>query len=146
MRLLIATDAFPPKCGGSGWSTFYLARALRARGHWVDIVMPKPGERGIRTRVYDNLPVTEFGYAVTNLPGLRAWQRNSALGTEFSAFLADRALEAEPDPRAAFAHDFRRGECRTHREGARGQHSARLLACVFVRNTVAGRARRFGRE
>lgn len=95
MRILIATDAFPPKCGGSGWSTFYLARALRARGHWVEIIMPKRGAPGIRTRAYDNLPVTEFGYEATDLPGLRAWQRTSVLDTQFSACLADHAREAD---------------------------------------------------
>jgi glycogen(starch) synthase len=95
MRLLIATDAFPPKCGGSGWSTYYLARSLRARGHWVEIIMPKPGAPGIHTRAYDNLPVTEFGFAATNLPGLRAWQRTSVLDSKFSAFLAERAGEAD---------------------------------------------------
>jgi glycogen synthase len=95
MRLLIATDAFPPKCGGSGWSTLYLARALRARGHWVEIILPKKGTPGIRLRAYDDLPVTEFGYAATNLPGLRAWQRNSVLDTRFAAFLAERAQEAD---------------------------------------------------
>ena len=31
MRILIPTDAFPPVCGGSGWSTYELARGLRAR-------------------------------------------------------------------------------------------------------------------
>ena len=30
MRLLIATDVFPPICGGSGWSAYELARGLRA--------------------------------------------------------------------------------------------------------------------
>jgi glycogen synthase len=94
MRLLIATDAFPPKCGGSGWSTYYLARALRARGHWVEVVLPKAGAPGIRTRVYDNLSVTEFGYTATNLPGLRGWQRSSVLGTKFAAFIAEHAREA----------------------------------------------------
>jgi glycogen(starch) synthase len=94
MRLLIATDAFPPRCGGSGWSTFYLARALRARGHWVEIVLPQRGVPGIHTRVYDNLSVTEFGYAASNLPGLRAWQRASALDGKFSEFLAARSREA----------------------------------------------------
>ena len=33
MRILIATDAFPPTSGGSGWSTYELARGLRAAGH-----------------------------------------------------------------------------------------------------------------
>ena len=34
-RILIATDSFPPNCGGSGWSTWELARGLRARGHAI---------------------------------------------------------------------------------------------------------------
>ena len=34
-RSCIVTDAFPPVCGGSGWSTYELARGLRARGHDV---------------------------------------------------------------------------------------------------------------
>ncbi len=95
MRLLIATDAFPPKSGGSGWSTFYLARALIARGHQVEIVQPKAGASGIHTRVFANLSVTEFGYPATNLPGARAWQRNRALDKNFVAFLRERARDAD---------------------------------------------------
>ncbi len=91
MRVLIATDAFPPKCGGSGWSTFYLARALQARGHQVEVVQPKLRAPGVRTRVYENLSVAEFGYAASNLPGVRAWQRASALDKQFAAFLSERA-------------------------------------------------------
>ena len=40
MRILIATDAFPPVSGGSGWSTYELARGLRANGHQLVIVQP----------------------------------------------------------------------------------------------------------
>ena len=48
MKILLATDAFPPVCGGSGWSTYELARGLRARGHEVAIVQPRPGTaRGV---------------------------------------------------------------------------------------------------
>ena len=43
MRVLMATDAFPPGCGGSGWSTYELARGLRDRGHEMTIVMPRVG-------------------------------------------------------------------------------------------------------
>ena len=95
MRLILATDAFPPKCGGSGWSTFYLARALQARGHRVEIVQPRRGAPGLRTRTYAELTVTEFGYAASNVPGLRAWQRTVALERGFAAFLAARAREAD---------------------------------------------------
>jgi glycogen(starch) synthase len=41
MRVLIVTDAFPPACGGSGWSTYELARGLRARGHDVLVAQPR---------------------------------------------------------------------------------------------------------
>jgi glycogen(starch) synthase len=41
MRILLATDAFPPVCGGSGWSTYELAKGLRARGHTITIVRPR---------------------------------------------------------------------------------------------------------
>ena len=62
MNILLATDAFPPVCGGSGWSTFELARGLRLRGHTVTIVQPRPGTRaGLRETTYDELRVLEFG-------------------------------------------------------------------------------------
>lgn len=38
---MIVTDAFPPHCGGSGWSTYELAKGLRARGHEVLVAEPK---------------------------------------------------------------------------------------------------------
>ena len=64
MRLLLATDSFPPVCGGSGWSTYELARGLRARGHDVIVVQPQPGTpAGRREREYDGFRVIEFGFA-----------------------------------------------------------------------------------
>ena len=93
MKILIATDAFPPKCGGSGWSTFYLARALVAREHKVEIVKPLRQGRGIHTRIYDGLTVVEFGYSASNLPVVRAWQRRVGLEKDLSAYLAKRAVE-----------------------------------------------------
>ena len=51
---LLATDSFPPVCGGSGWSTYELARGLRARGHDVIVAQPRPGTpAGRREREYD---------------------------------------------------------------------------------------------
>ncbi len=40
MRILLVTDAFPPVCGGSGWSTYELAKGLRARGHELIVAQP----------------------------------------------------------------------------------------------------------
>ena len=44
LRVLVATDSFPPVCGGSGWSTWELVRGLKARGHHG--VFPKEREEG----------------------------------------------------------------------------------------------------
>ena len=38
LRVLVATDSFPPVCGGSGWSTWELVRGLAGRGHHVEVV------------------------------------------------------------------------------------------------------------
>ena len=38
LRILLVTDSFPPVCGGSGWSTWELARGLVTRGHHVEVV------------------------------------------------------------------------------------------------------------
>ncbi len=93
MNILIATDVFPPKSGGSGWSTFHLARALRQRGHCVEIVLPKPGAREISTRAYEGLNVVQVGYHASSIPGLRAWQHTRVLEKNLSAYLAERARE-----------------------------------------------------
>ena len=72
MKILIATDAFPPVCGGSGWSTYELARGLRSRGHLVDIVQPRPQSsavaQAITTTSYDGFDVTGFVFRASTLP------------------------------------------------------------------------------
>ena len=57
MRILIATDAFPPVSGGSGWSTFELARGLRARGHHLIVVKPYSGSA---PKPYDGFDLIGF--------------------------------------------------------------------------------------
>jgi glycosyltransferase involved in cell wall biosynthesis len=80
MRLLIATDAFPPNCGGSGWSTYELARGMRARGHDTLIVQPRPGTTaGRRERAYDGLRVVEIGFAAPAVPYVRNYYKNERL-------------------------------------------------------------------
>ena len=64
MRILIATDAFPPTSGGSGWSTYELARGLRARGHEI-VVVRTYSER-------DPVPGDYDGFAVAGLSRVRA--------------------------------------------------------------------------
>jgi len=91
VKILFATDVFPPKSGGSGWSTFYLARALAQRGHTVQVALPHAGTDGVQTRVYEGINVVQVGYRASAAPGLRAWQRTRALEKTFSAYLADAA-------------------------------------------------------
>jgi glycosyltransferase involved in cell wall biosynthesis len=90
MKVLIPTDSFPPGCGGSGWSTYELARGLRARGHLVQIVLPRPGTRpGTRVRTYDGFDVLEYGAAAPPLPYVRNYFKNERLHANLADFLAD---------------------------------------------------------
>lgn len=87
MRILIATDAFPPVSGGSGWSTYELARGLRARGHHIVIVRtyaerdPVPGD-------YDGFPVTGFPAFAPPIPFVRNYVRNERMYPRLSRRLA----------------------------------------------------------
>ncbi|HEX6975615.1 MAG TPA: glycosyltransferase family 4 protein [Vicinamibacterales bacterium] len=89
MRILLATDAFPPVCGGSGWSTYELARGLRARGHHVSVVQPRPGATpGERTRTYDGFDVVEFGVTAPSIPFVRNYFKNERLWDALADVLA----------------------------------------------------------
>ena len=69
LRVLFVTDAFPPRCGGSGWSTYALARGLRERGHAVRIVIGAPALRVIETE-YDGFAVWRPAPAIRRVPEL----------------------------------------------------------------------------
>jgi glycosyltransferase involved in cell wall biosynthesis len=79
MRILIATDAFPPVCGGSGWSTYELARGLRARGHEVCIVQAHAGPPVERGRVYDGFRVRAIEQPAPSAPFVRNYFKNERL-------------------------------------------------------------------
>src|SRR5262245_49290625 len=88
MRILLPTDAFPPVCGGSGWSTYELARGLRTKGHVVTIVQPRPGNtRGIRERIYDDVRVLEYASTAPPLPYVRNYFKNEKLYADLADFL-----------------------------------------------------------
>jgi len=88
MRILLATDAFPPVCGGSGWSTYELARQLRNRGHEILVVQPRPGmEPGPHHASYDGLRVVEFGAAAPSVPFVRNYFKNERLRVLLGDFL-----------------------------------------------------------
>src|SRR6185503_20755320 len=43
VRVLLATEVYPPRAGGAGWSTRALALGLREAGHDVAVVTTSPG-------------------------------------------------------------------------------------------------------
>lgn len=95
MNVLIPTDSFPPRCGGSGWSTYELARGLRARGHDVAILHVRTGvPPGLRERVFDAFRVREFGAPAPDIPYVRNYFKNERLHARLAAFL-QTTLERE---------------------------------------------------
>jgi glycosyltransferase involved in cell wall biosynthesis len=93
LTILLATDVVPPRCGGSGWSTYHLARALRARGHRPIIARPREGLRGAIVADYDGLPVHELGFSARGggLPFVRGINRQERFWSRFARFIADLA-------------------------------------------------------
>jgi glycosyltransferase involved in cell wall biosynthesis len=92
MNVLLATDAFPPVCGGSGWSTYELARGLRRRGHGVLIAQPRTGAtKGEQARVtessYDDFRILQFHAPAPNLPYVRNYFKNERLYAQLTEFL-----------------------------------------------------------
>ena len=88
MKILIPTDAFPPVCGGSGWSTYELARGLRVRGHQVTLVQPRPGETpGVSEIDYDGFRVRQFGAPAPNIPYVRNYYKSEKLTRSLTSYL-----------------------------------------------------------
>lgn len=86
MRILIATDSFPPGCGGSGWSTFEVARGLRDLGH--DLVILQPIRNAIdREHEYDGFRIRHWPYAAPSLPYVRNYFKNERLSARLAAGL-----------------------------------------------------------
>jgi glycosyltransferase involved in cell wall biosynthesis len=90
VTILLATDAFPPNCGGSGWSTYELARGLRARGHTVVVVQPRPGQRHAAGREYDGFHVEEVAAPAPPVPYVRNYLKNERLWSRLTNVLSDR--------------------------------------------------------
>jgi glycosyltransferase involved in cell wall biosynthesis len=93
MRVLIATDAFPPLCGGSGWSTYELARGLRERGHEVLVVQVHTGSPADHGRSYDGFRVRAIAQPVPPVPFVRNYFKNERLWARAAAALGAIAAE-----------------------------------------------------
>jgi glycogen(starch) synthase len=84
MNILITTDAFPPACGGSGWSTYYLARALTNKGHDVIVTQASLAKAGIYEREYEGIKIYQFGVDYAAVP---LYKKFTAKGYIFPRFL-----------------------------------------------------------
>jgi glycosyltransferase involved in cell wall biosynthesis len=98
LRVLVATDAFPPICGGSGWSTWELVRGLTSRGHHVEVlkvaIAPRPG---LVTERYESVAVTTFRAPATSLPVVRNVAKNERLWNHLAEYLERRLVEHPVD-------------------------------------------------
>ena len=91
MKVLLATDSFPPNCGGSGWSTYELARGLRARGHQIEVVHTATGATAGRfNRTYDDFAVTSIGVSAPAVPYVRNYFKNERLYPKVTDLLQER--------------------------------------------------------
>lgn len=87
MRILIATDAFPPRAGGSGWSTYELARVLRLRGHDVLVVRPRFDQPAQDETTYDGFDVLQPQGWAPPIPFVRNFFKNERLYADLSRTL-----------------------------------------------------------
>jgi glycosyltransferase involved in cell wall biosynthesis len=91
LRILLVTDSFPPLCGGSGWSTWELARGLIARGHHVEVVKVDARSRsGVFERTYEGIRVTQFCRHSTDVPVVRNFVKNERLWADLAGYLRTR--------------------------------------------------------
>lgn len=91
LRVLLLTDVFPPRSGGSGWSTYYLGKALQDRGHEVSVLRPRFDHEGTRPAIrsveYGDIAVEEV-----LIPQAAAWARRGGLEKAAREALGRRAL------------------------------------------------------
>jgi glycogen synthase len=97
VKILLPTDSFPPNCGGSGWSTYELARGLRARGHEVLVVQPRPGQMRATGREYDGFEVDEVAAPAPPIPYVRNYFKNERLWQQLQDVLSDRIARQSCD-------------------------------------------------
>ena len=101
MNLLLVTDSFPPKCGGSGWSTYELARGMRNRGHQVLVVKVSAAKRGVeRETTYDGFRVIDYQVFAPPVPGLRNYLKNERA----YRIVGKRLVKLIADERIAIVH------------------------------------------
>jgi len=99
-HVLLVTDAFPPVSGGSGWSTYEVARGLRAQGDRVTVLRPRPGTpTGLRVvaDAFDGFDVHELGGPSPPIPFVRNYIKNERLAPRLGRVVRDLVREQAID-------------------------------------------------
>jgi glycogen synthase len=89
-NILYVTDVFPPHCGGSGWSVYFFARALRREGHNVQIISLNGPSRD-----YDGFKVHSIPLTKSDAPFIGNWVRENRDLPKISASLRPFIQNAE---------------------------------------------------
>ncbi len=83
MKITLATEVFPPRAGGAGWSTRALALGLRDAGHDVSVITTAEG------------PAQEGKVPVLRIAGASGAFRRGRMVETFRKALAERAGDAD---------------------------------------------------
>ena len=83
MKIVLASEVFPPKAGGAGWSTRALALALAEAGHEVHVVTTADG------------PANDRGVPVIRVPGVEGRFRRGAMTEIFRSTLEHEARDVD---------------------------------------------------
>ncbi len=95
MRIMIATDQYPPMVGGVPTVTYNLAQNLVSRGHQVWVVAPSQSSRDLR-RVEQNVRVYRFSSF--------EWPTYEGLRIPYLPFVPIRNLLKKSDPDVLHVH------------------------------------------
>jgi len=79
MNILLTSDVFPPNCGGSGWSTFFLARALKEAGMNVKVLTFDSDGKGVTHDDYRGVEVIRYGRDLKDGPAMRFVEKKRSL-------------------------------------------------------------------
>jgi glycogen(starch) synthase len=79
MNILLTSDVFPPNCGGSGWSTFFLARALKNSGLHVKVLTFDSDGKSVTNDNYRGVDVVRYGRDLKDGPAMRFVEKKMSL-------------------------------------------------------------------
>jgi glycogen(starch) synthase len=101
MKILITTDVFPPRGGGSAHSTAALSRGLAERGHEVSVLVCRRNVAGELRRDWEGVSIVEYGVGKSTPGGSQcegraaAFMKEWAKGEQFDLAHAQHWLSAK---------------------------------------------------